>query len=111
MEEADREAGDTAGSCAVVLGGKAGAESAVALLENARRASAGAGDVTIRCTTLEAVDTRTVQILLALQRELSASGRGFRMVDVPEAIARLLAATGLAALAAAQTDGADDGAR
>jgi anti-anti-sigma regulatory factor len=111
MHETDSEAGKAAGSCFVVLDGKAGAESAIALLENARRAGVGAGDVTIRCATLEAVDTRTIQILLALQRELAASGRGFRMVDVPEAIARLLVATGLTTLAAAQAAGADDGAR
>jgi anti-anti-sigma regulatory factor len=111
MHEAISEAGEAAGSCSLVLDGKAGSQSAGALLEKARRAGAGAGDVTIHCATLEAVDTRTVQILLALQRELLASGRRFRMVDVPEPIGRLLAVTGLAALDAAQTDGADDGAR
>jgi anti-anti-sigma regulatory factor len=111
MHETDSEAREAAGSCIVVLDGKAGPESALALMENARRAVAGSGHVSIRCATLEAVDLRSVQILLALQRELVATGRSFQMVDVPEAIARQLAATGLAALAAAQTDGANDGAR
>jgi anti-anti-sigma regulatory factor len=110
MNESNGETGEAAGSCSLALEGKCGPESAAALLENARRALARAGDVTVRCATLESIDTRAVQILLALKRELAATGRSWRMVDVPEAIARQLAATGLSALVAPPPDGAHDGA-
>jgi anti-anti-sigma regulatory factor len=110
MHENNSETGEAAGSCSLALEGKCGTESAAALLENARQALARAGDVSVRCATLESIDTRAIQILLALQRELAATGRGFGMVDVPEAIARQLAATGLSALVAPPPDGANDGA-
>jgi ABC-type transporter Mla MlaB component len=110
MEEPDSQGREAAGSCSIVLDGKAGPNLALALFESARQAIAGSGDVSVSCATLEGIDTRSVQILLALQRELVATGRSFRMLDVPEAIARQLAATGLVALAAAQTDGVNDGA-
>lgn len=110
MDETNSRAREAAGSCTIVLDGKAGQNLALALFESARRAIAGSGDVSVRCATLEGLDTRSVQILLALQRELVATGRSFRMLDLPEAIARQLAATGLSALAAAQTDGVNGGA-
>jgi anti-anti-sigma factor len=98
MHETDRESSEVEASCAVILDGKASPATARALAVSARQALAGSGDVIVQCAALESIDTRAVQILLALKRELGARARTLRMVDIPDSVARLLAATGLETL-------------
>jgi ABC-type transporter Mla MlaB component len=61
------------------------------LLDHARRAFAGAGDVRIDCAALERLDTSALQILLALQRELQEQGRRLELRAVNDQVGAFLA--------------------
>lgn len=68
------------------------------LLELAKRALDGEGDVRVDCRELERLDTSALQILLALQRQLAEHSRALQLLLVNEQVGAFLGfggATGL----------------
>jgi len=63
-------------------------QAALALLE-------GGEDVAVYCEKLERLDTATLQILLALKKELEPRGRKLRMVGLASEPARFVGLAGL----------------
>ncbi|HEY2988406.1 MAG TPA: STAS domain-containing protein [Candidatus Binatia bacterium] len=52
-------------------------------------------DVLICCEKLERLDTATLQILLALKKELEQKGNNLRMIELPSEPARLIGLAGM----------------
>jgi anti-anti-sigma regulatory factor len=65
------------------------------LLASARTWAAGDGDVCVECAELERLDVVSLQILLALKRDLDARGRRLRLQGVSDAVIAVLTLAGL----------------
>jgi ABC-type transporter Mla MlaB component len=65
------------------------------LLASARAWSAGEGDVRVACAELERLDVVSLQILLALKRDLGTRGRRLRLEGVSDAVIAVLTLAGL----------------
>ncbi|OGL18311.1 MAG: hypothetical protein A3K12_06230 [Candidatus Rokubacteria bacterium RIFCSPLOWO2_12_FULL_71_19] len=73
---------------------------AVALQAAAQEAcgSAAPGAIVVRLGSLEAVDTASTQVLLALKRDLGGGGQRIRFEAIPDPVARYWSVGGLADL-------------
>jgi anti-anti-sigma regulatory factor len=83
------------GKRAIVLNGAADIFFAADLRQAALALLEGGEDVAVDCEKLARLDTSTLQILLALKRELEQSGRKLRMIELPSEPARLVGLAGL----------------
>ena len=68
------------------------------MYDAARAAAQTSGDVIVDCATAEHLNAAVLQILLGLARELKATGRHLRLVNVPASVDRVLGLTGLQTL-------------
>ncbi len=99
MEETEKTAAvnlvERDGKRAIALAGAADIFFAADLRQAALALLEGGEDVAVDCGKLERLDTSTLQILLALKRELEQRGKKLRVIDLPAEPARLVGLAGL----------------
>lgn len=79
----------------ITFGPTATIRTAAALLDSARAAHGGDGDVEADCSTLEQCDAAGLQVLLSLHLALDRGGRRLRITHVPEGAVWRFRAMGL----------------
>jgi anti-anti-sigma factor len=83
------------GKRAIVLQGAADIFFAADLRQAALELVEGGEDIAVYCEKLERLDTSTLQILLALRRELEQKGKKLRVIALPSEAMRLVGLAGL----------------
>jgi len=86
---------ESSGSLRLALAGRLTVADAGRLYQIARDASARGTDLTICCAAVEYLDASAVQLVLALGRSLTASGRRCDVTGVTGALANLFRLVGL----------------
>lgn len=87
--------GEKDGQSAIYLEGAVDIFFAADLRQAALTLAANAADVAVCCAKLERLDTATLQILLALKKELQQKGRILQWFDLPAEPARVVGLAGL----------------